>query len=90
MPDRRRQILLAALAIADADGLDAVSMRAVAAKVGVSPMALYPHVGGKEALLDGLAQVERPRDLAALPPNDLVSSPHADTMREAGAFRADC
>jgi 4-diphosphocytidyl-2-C-methyl-D-erythritol kinase len=43
----------------------------------------------RQALLDGLAQVERPRDLAALPPNDLVSSPHADTMREAGAFRAD-
>jgi AcrR family transcriptional regulator len=52
--DRKRQILDAALAIADAEGLDAVTMRAVAAKVGVSPMALYPHVGGKAELLDGL------------------------------------
>jgi len=43
----------------------------------------------RQALLDGLAQVERPRDLAALLPNDLVSSPHAETMRAAGAFRAD-
>jgi 4-diphosphocytidyl-2-C-methyl-D-erythritol kinase len=43
----------------------------------------------RQALLDGLAQVERPRDLAALPPNDLVSSPHAETMRAAGAFRTD-
>jgi 4-diphosphocytidyl-2-C-methyl-D-erythritol kinase len=43
----------------------------------------------RQALLDGLAQVERPRDLAALLPNDLVSSPHAEKMRAAGAFRAD-
>jgi 4-diphosphocytidyl-2-C-methyl-D-erythritol kinase len=43
----------------------------------------------RQLLLDKLAQVERPRDLAELPPNDLVSSPHADAIREAGAFRAD-
>jgi len=43
----------------------------------------------RETLLDGLAQVKRPRDLAALPPNDLVSSPLAETIRAAGAFRAD-
>ncbi len=43
----------------------------------------------RQALLDGLAEVERPRDLAALLPNDLVSSPHAETMLAEGAFRAD-
>jgi len=43
----------------------------------------------RQHLLDQLANVERPRDLAALPPNDLVSSPHADAIRAAGAFRAD-
>jgi 4-diphosphocytidyl-2-C-methyl-D-erythritol kinase len=36
-----------------------------------------------------LAEARRPRDLAALPPNDLASSPHADTLLELGAFRAD-
>ncbi|HKC77617.1 MAG TPA: hypothetical protein VKB70_04435, partial [Gaiellaceae bacterium] len=36
-----------------------------------------------------LTGVRRPRDLAALPPNDLASSPHAGTLREHGAFRAD-
>jgi 4-diphosphocytidyl-2-C-methyl-D-erythritol kinase len=36
-----------------------------------------------------LAEVRRPRDLAALPPNDLASSPHAERMRALGAFRAD-
>jgi 4-diphosphocytidyl-2-C-methyl-D-erythritol kinase len=43
----------------------------------------------RQALLDGLAQVERPRDLAALLPNDLVGSPTTDALLAAGAFRAD-
>ena len=43
----------------------------------------------RQALLDGLAAVKRPRDLAALPPNDLVRSPLAEAIRAAGAFRAD-
>jgi AcrR family transcriptional regulator len=54
MADRRQEILDAALAIADDDGLGAVSMRAVAQRVGVTAMALYPHFTGKDALLDGL------------------------------------
>jgi 4-diphosphocytidyl-2-C-methyl-D-erythritol kinase len=43
----------------------------------------------RAGLLDSLEQVRRPRDLAALPPNDLVGSPLADELRELGAFRAD-
>ncbi|WP_027946464.1 TetR/AcrR family transcriptional regulator [Amycolatopsis taiwanensis] len=54
MRGRREEILDAALAIADEHGIDAVSMRAVAERVGITPMALYPHVGGKTGLLDGM------------------------------------
>jgi 4-diphosphocytidyl-2-C-methyl-D-erythritol kinase len=43
----------------------------------------------RQALLDGLDRIERPRDLAALPPNDLATSPLAEQIRAAGAFRAD-
>jgi 4-diphosphocytidyl-2-C-methyl-D-erythritol kinase len=43
----------------------------------------------RQTLVDALAGVRRPRDLAALPPNDLVSSPLADEIRATGAFRAD-
>jgi len=43
----------------------------------------------RAALLDALERVQRPRDLAALPPNDLASSPLADELRAFGAFRAD-
>jgi TetR/AcrR family tetracycline transcriptional repressor len=36
-------------------GLDAVSMRSVSARLGVSPVPLYSRVGNKEALLDAIA-----------------------------------
>jgi 4-diphosphocytidyl-2-C-methyl-D-erythritol kinase len=42
-----------------------------------------------EELRTALASVRRPRDLAVLPPNDLMSSPFADRLRDLGAFRAD-
>jgi 4-diphosphocytidyl-2-C-methyl-D-erythritol kinase len=40
-------------------------------------------------LLAALRRVRRPRDLAALPSNDVASSPLADELRRLGAFRAD-
>jgi 4-diphosphocytidyl-2-C-methyl-D-erythritol kinase len=43
----------------------------------------------RAALLEALATVHEARDLAALPPNDLASSPLAGELLEAGAFRAD-
>ena len=54
MTERRLEVLDAALAIADEKGLGAVTMRAVAARIGVTAMALYPHVQSKDDLLDGL------------------------------------
>jgi AcrR family transcriptional regulator len=45
------EILEAGIAIADAEGLAATSTRAIAARLGKSPMALYPYVGRKENLL---------------------------------------
>jgi 4-diphosphocytidyl-2-C-methyl-D-erythritol kinase len=40
-------------------------------------------------LLRALGRIGRARDLAELPPNDLVSAPLTDRLRELGAFRAD-
>ena len=42
-----------------------------------------------ERLQNALAAVRRPRHLAALPPNDLASSPLAAELLRLGAFRAD-
>jgi 4-diphosphocytidyl-2-C-methyl-D-erythritol kinase len=58
--------------------------------------AVYASFGGgegfaarRDALFTALESVRAPIDLAALPPNDLVTSPLSDELRAAGAFRAD-
>lgn len=53
----RDRVLHAAVALADEAGLEALSMRRLAAELGVVPMALYKHVADKEALLDGMVDV---------------------------------
>lgn len=50
----RAAIARAALALADRAGLDAITMAAVAGDLGVTPMALYRHVGDKDGLLDAV------------------------------------
>lgn len=47
----RSRVVEAGVAIADREGLDAVSMRRVAGDLGVGPMALYRHVADKDALV---------------------------------------
>jgi AcrR family transcriptional regulator len=51
-PLSRARIVAAALAIADAEGLDAVSMPRLARELGTAPMSLYRHVPHKDALVD--------------------------------------
>jgi AcrR family transcriptional regulator len=51
------------LALADAEGLDALTIRRLATELGVTPMALYWHFRNKEELLAGLGdQVWRELD----------------------------
>jgi AcrR family transcriptional regulator len=47
----RDEVVRMGIAIADAEGLGALSMRRIAAELGVSTMALYRYVGGKDALV---------------------------------------
>jgi AcrR family transcriptional regulator len=49
-------VLAASLDLADELGLAAVTMQAVADRLGVTPMALYRHVANKADLLDGLVE----------------------------------
>ncbi|WP_433263440.1 TetR/AcrR family transcriptional regulator C-terminal domain-containing protein [Actinosynnema sp. CS-041913] len=51
----RGHVLRTAIAIADAEGLDAVSMRRLAAELGVGPMSLYRHVANKDELVTEMA-----------------------------------
>ena len=52
----REAIVQAAVRLIERDGADAVSMRRVAAELGVGTMSLYNHVPNKAALLDGVAE----------------------------------
>lgn len=47
----RADVLRAAVAVADREGLDAVTMRRLAAELGVGPMSLYRHVATKDDLV---------------------------------------
>jgi TetR/AcrR family transcriptional regulator, tetracycline repressor protein len=53
----RQQILDAALAIVDEQGLEKLTMRRLGAAVGVDPMTIYHHVPDKAALFDGLVEL---------------------------------
>jgi AcrR family transcriptional regulator len=64
----RAKVLRAAAELADEGGFDALTMRRLAARLGVVPMALYKHVADKHELLDGMvdlvfAEVEMPVDV---------------------------
>jgi AcrR family transcriptional regulator len=84
LPLKRERVLDAALAVAEREGLQRLSMRQVAAELGVSPMALYRHVRNKDDLLDGL--VERLLAELELPEQSL---PWDERLRSlAGELRA--
>ena len=53
----RDRLLQAAVELADRGGLESVSMRRLAAALGVEAMSLYHHVAGKDDLLGGMLDV---------------------------------
>jgi AcrR family transcriptional regulator len=50
----RQQVVTAAIALADRDGIESISMRRLAQELGIEAMSLYTHVRNKEDLLDGM------------------------------------
>src|SRR5690349_7389246 len=52
----RERIVDCAIALADAEGLEAVTIRRLAQDQGVTPMALYWHFKDKDLLLDGIVE----------------------------------
>ncbi len=50
----RGSVVQAAVALADADGVEALTMRKLAERLGVEAMSLYHHVANKDQILDGM------------------------------------
>lgn len=65
----RPQVLAAARGLLAERGLAALTMRALAARLSVTPNALYSHVEGKEALVDDL--LDDALGSVRVPPDDL-------------------
>ena len=53
----RQRVLRAAIAHADAGGLEALTMRQLAEMLKVAPMALYRHIANKDDLIDAMIDV---------------------------------
>jgi AcrR family transcriptional regulator len=68
-PLSREVVLSEALHVVDAEGLKALSMRRLAARLGIEAMTLYHYVDGKEAILDGVYELVI-REIE-LPPSEL-------------------
>lgn len=56
-PLTRERLVAGAVALADDEGIDALTMRSLAHRVGVKPMTLYHHVANKDEVLDGMIDV---------------------------------
>ena len=56
-PLTRERVLRAAIALADDDGVEALSMRRLGHELGVEAMSLYNHVASKNDLLDGMVDL---------------------------------
>jgi TetR/AcrR family tetracycline transcriptional repressor len=63
-PADQERIVAAARALIETGGVDALSMRKLAAEVGVAPTAIYWHVGSREDLLNAVLDAM----IADLPP----------------------
>jgi AcrR family transcriptional regulator len=56
-PLTRERVLRAALVLADAGGIESLSMRKLGHKLGVEAMSLYNHVANKDDILDGIVDL---------------------------------
>lgn len=75
----RERVLRAAIALADASGIESLTMRELGRSLGVEAMSLYNHVANKEDLLDGMV------DMVV---GDIAVPPAGTHWRE--AMRARC
>jgi AcrR family transcriptional regulator len=57
VPLSRGRVLHAAIQLADATGIESLSMRKLGQELGVEAMSLYNHVASKEDVLDGMVDI---------------------------------
>jgi len=68
VPLSRDRVLRTAMSVADAGGLDMLTMRTLGQELGVGPMALYRHIANKDDLVDAIIDLVFAE--IGLPPTD--------------------
>lgn len=81
--------MAAALDVLDTSGIDGVTVRAVAGRLGVKAPALYYHVRDKQELLDEMGTEITRRVVARLRGRAVTDDWHDDLVAYAGALRAE-
>lgn len=66
----RELVLATAIELADADGLAKLTIRALAERLSVKPMAIYHHFDGKGAILDGMVDIVFAQIVTPVPGHD--------------------
>jgi AcrR family transcriptional regulator len=57
VPLSRERVLLSAVDIADTAGVEALTIRSLAQRLGIKPMSIYYYVPNKSAILDGIVDL---------------------------------
>jgi AcrR family transcriptional regulator len=82
----RREILDAAWLIARRDGLTAVTLREIAARIGMRPPSLYSHFDSKNAVYDAMFAESWRQAIDVVSAIEYPDSPRAALLAEAEAF----
>lgn len=84
----RERVVVAAMALADAGGVEALTMRALAARLGVEAMSLYNHLRNKDDLLDALVDALAARITRPEPTGDWRAQMKARALSMRAVFQA--
>ena len=80
----RERVLEGAMRLADAGGLHSLTIRSLAAELGVKPMSIYSYVADKDAILDGLVD----RVFSEIYPTEPGRDWRAEMLRRCESARA--
>jgi len=79
-PLSRERILRAALEVADTEGIESLSMRKLARKLGFEAMSLYNHVPSKDDVIDGILDLVLAESTPPVPEGDWDSAIRASAI----------
>ena len=88
MSDVRDRLIAGGIRLLERDGLQALSVRNLAAEVGTSTMAVYTHFGGMTGVVDAVATEAFSRFTRALTDAPQTDDPVADFFVMGAAYRA--